>query len=288
MYQAKSDGKGRRRIFHQEMREALVQRLDLKADLQSALRLRQFRLHYQPILELDTGTVVGFESLLRWRHPVRGSVGPGEFIPLAEQSGLIVPIGRWVLREACRQMARWQRRFPHQGPLSVSVNLSARQLRDPGLGKDVIAALAQAELPAELLTLEITESLLIEDPEGAVAQLGALKRLGVRIAIDDFGTGYSSLGYLTRYPIDTLKIDKTFTDTVSEGVEGSAVARLIIDLGERLGLQIVAEGIERAEQAAVLLDLRCRLGQGHLYAPALDARRAADHLASRRSLRAVS
>ncbi|MGI8424377.1 MAG: EAL domain-containing protein [Chloroflexota bacterium] len=274
MYRAKTRGKNRHELFDSDMGLAEIERVALKADLGNALGARQLTLHYQPIVELGTEAIVGMEALLRWKHPVRGMVGPATFVPLAEETGLIVPIGRWVLREACRQMVRWERKFNAAPDFTIGVNLSARQLADPDLERDVVAALGESGLAPERLTLEITESLLVDDPDGAIVKLGALKELGVRLAIDDFGTGYSSLSYLTRFPIDILKIDKSFVDTLGDADQGSAVARLIVDLGQTLGMQVVAEGIERPEQATRLREMGGTLGQGYLFGRPLDAQSA--------------
>jgi len=270
MYRAKAQAKGGRMIFDAGMREAVLARLEVRADLEAALRRREFRVHYQPIVDLETGRTSGFEALVRWMHPARGMVAPFDFIPLAEETGLIVPIGNWVMREACHQLVRWQETFGAEQQLTVSVNISAVQIRDPGFEAEVTASLATSGLAPQLLTLEITESLLLEDPTDASDKLTALKRLGVRVAIDDFGTGYSSLGYLARLPIDVLKIDKSFVDTIGDGAHGSAVARLIVDLGTTLDLEVVAEGIEEAEQADMLRAIGCQLGQGYLFSRPMD------------------
>jgi len=270
MYRAKASGKRRRELFDPEMYAAAMDRLELKDDLQHAIKRGQLLLHYQPILDLATRSVTGVEALVRWQHHSRGLLGPNTFIPLAEETRLIEAIGRWVLRKACEQATRWPT-APRAPYLPVAVNLSAQQLRDPGLAADVSAALGNAGLPADRLTLEITESVLIDDPDAAVERLRALKALGVRLAIDDFGTGYSSLSYLTRFPIDTLKIDRSFVASLSSGPDGNTVARIIVELGEALGLEVVAEGVEQEEQVANLLDLGCRRGQGYLFARPLDA-----------------
>lgn len=270
MYRAKAHGKNRHELFDSGMDLAEIERVAIKADLRNALRARQFTVHYQPIVEIGTEAVVGMEALLRWKHPVRGMVGPATFVPLAEETGVIIPIGRWVLREACRQMVRWERKLNVGPNFSINVNLSAGQLRDPALERDVAAALRDSGLAAKRLTLEITESVLIDDPERAIVKLGSLKESGVCLAMDDFGTGYSSLSYLARFPIDILKIDKSLVDTLG-GDQGSSVARLIIDLGQTLGMQVVAEGIERPEQATQLREMGGTLGQGYLFARPLDA-----------------
>ena len=270
MYRAKRAGKGRYEVFHAEMHHAVVDRLEMKEDLRRALQKRELVLHYQPIVEIGTGRLVSLEALLRWDHPERGVVQPLSFIGLAEETGLIVPIGRWVMREATRQAAAWQRAFAAEPPIGMNVNLSARQLDHPELVRHVATALASSGLAPGSLTLEITESMLIADA-GRVSTLEALHDLGVCLAIDDFGTGYSSLSYISRFPIDMLKIDKSFIDDVATPGEGSIVPRLMIELGEKLGVLLVAEGVERTEQVTALKALDCRLAQGFFFAAPLEA-----------------
>jgi diguanylate cyclase (GGDEF)-like protein len=266
MYRAKARGGGAHALFVPEMHAAVLDRLELEADLRMAIAAQQFHLLYQPVVELASGRVVGVEALLRWNHYKRGLVMPGEFIPLAEESGLIIPLGRWVLNEACRQGALFG------GPaLSISVNLSGRQLQHAGLTDDVVDALRRSGLPPDRLVLEITESVIMQDTEATLHKLQALKTLGIRLAIDDFGTGYSSLGYLQRFPIDILKLDKTFVDGVARGGTDAALARAIIALGDTLHLSTVAEGVEHAQQRDELLALGCELAQGYLFARPLDA-----------------
>ena len=263
MYQAKSMGKGRYALFEPKMRDAAVERVELAALLRGALDRNELILHYQPIIDLRSGTVRGLEALIRWIQPERGLLMPGTFIDIAEETGLIVPIGRWVLREACRQLRTWQERFPSDPPIAISVNLSVRQFADPRLVSDVAAAVRDSGIPPSSLVLEITESLLAREADGTVAKLRAIRAMGVRLAIDDFGTGYSSLSYLQRFPLDVLKIDRAFVDAVGEA-EGSALIRSIVDIGRSLRLSTVAEGIERPEQPAQLLALDCDMGQGFL------------------------
>jgi predicted signal transduction protein with EAL and GGDEF domain len=263
MYQAKSLGKGRYAMFEPRMRDAAVERVELAALLRRALDRDELILHYQPIIDLRSGEVRGLEALVRWQQAERGLLMPGSFIDIAEETGLIVPIGRWVLREACRQVKAWQDRFPSDPPLSISVNLSARQFSDPRLVSDVAAAIRDSGIPATSLILEITESLLVREADGTISKLRAIRAMGVRLAIDDFGTGYSSLSYLQRFPLDVLKIDRAFIDAVGNA-EGSALVRSIVDIGRSLRLSTVAEGIERPEQPAQLLALQCDMGQGFL------------------------
>ncbi|HLN64914.1 MAG TPA: GGDEF domain-containing phosphodiesterase, partial [Symbiobacteriaceae bacterium] len=265
MYTAKGQGKGRFALFEPAMHAALLRRLELEAELRRALEEEQFTLVYQPAVSFQSGRVIGVEALLRWPHPIRGEIAPAEFIPLAEETGLIVRLGAWVLREACRQVEQWQQRFPGPTPLVLSVNLSARQLQHPGLVAEVADALADFPLAPGSLVLEITESVLMQSTDGVVATLEALKGLGVQIAIDDFGTGYSSLAYLRKFPVDIVKIDRSFVGAVGSGFKESALVKGIIDIAHALGLTTVAEGVERPEQVAELHALQCRLGQGYLF-----------------------
>jgi EAL domain-containing protein (putative c-di-GMP-specific phosphodiesterase class I) len=257
-----------------------VERFELLADLRQALERDQLVVHYQPIVALTSEEITGLEALVRWLHPRRGTIPPAAFIPLAEETGLIIPIGRWVLEEACQQARQWQRAAGRR--LSISVNLSPRQFQDPGLVDDVARALHQADLDPGSLVLEITETLLMHDTEATIAKLQALKALGVRLAIDDFGTGYSSLSYLRRFPVDILKVDKSFIDAVAANAEDSALTQAIIELGQTLRLQTVAEGVEASEQARQLRTLQCELGQGYYFAQPLDADQVAALLDGRR------
>jgi diguanylate cyclase (GGDEF)-like protein len=269
MYQAKAQGKGRQAVFHPSLVAAADERLAFEADLAGALGRGEFALAYQPIVALDTGAVRGVEALLRWHHPARGAVPPAKFIPVAEASGLIGPLGRWVLDEACRAAADWPA-GEGGAPVGVTVNVSGRQLDDPALPSYVTRALAAAGLPAGRLTLEITESVLMRDTDAALATLRALRASGVRLAIDDFGTGYSSLRYLQQFPVDVLKIDKSFVDGVARGGHDAALARTIVSLADMLALRAVAEGIEHPEQCEWLRGVGCALGQGYLFARPLD------------------
>jgi diguanylate cyclase (GGDEF)-like protein len=268
MYRAKAEGKGRYAIFEPRMHEIALERLELESELRHGLQREEFRLVYQPVVELDGGRVIGVEALLRWESPRRGLVSPDAFIPVAEETGLIVPLGRWVLHEACRQGAAWQ--ATAGAPFTMSVNVSPRQLQHAGLVDDVRAALAASGLPAAALSVEITEGALVHDTTAVVDRLHELKAIGVRLAIDDFGTGYSSLGYLKRLPVDVLKIDKTFVDGVGRGRQDTALARTIVGLGATLALRCVAEGIEHTQQQTQLRALGCELGQGYLFARPLE------------------
>lgn len=263
MYRAKDEGKGHFKAFDQSMHGDAAKRFELKNQLLAAITNDEFRLHYQPIVDLASGSRTGVEALIRWEHPLRGLVSPDDFIPLAEETGAIVPIGRWVLDTACAQVAEW-RRNPDSSDLRLCVNVSPSQLGDAELASDVRRALSQAELPADALVLEITESAFLLDNNAHAETLQELSSLGVAIALDDFGSGYSSLGYLSKLPIGILKIDRSFVDGIDQGPERAAVAQAIIVLGETLGLEIIAEGIETAEQLAELRKRGCVLGQGYL------------------------
>ncbi len=270
MYVATRRGKGRAETYESRMYADVRERLEMEAALRGALDRNELTLHYQPIVALDSGTVKGVEALVRWEHPTFGHLMPQHFIPLAEETGLIVQLGGWVLGEACRQVQVWRATYPNL-PLTVCVNISGRQLQGAGLPEYLGAALAQSNVDPSAVVLEITESVLMQQTESVLTRLRELKALGVRLAIDDFGTGYSSLSYLQRFPIDILKIAKPFVEEVGMGADRSALARAIIGLGDTLRLQTVAEGIERAEQRAALLQLGCMMGQGHLFARAMPA-----------------
>jgi len=284
MYMAKEAGKGRYQVFEPAMHDTALKRLELKADLQRAVDNREFILHYQPVIELESGTVEGLEALLRWMHPQRGIVPPLDFIPLAEETGLIVPIGRWVLREACLQAVDLQTRYPSNPPLSMAVNLSARQLQRPEIVGEIAETLMETGLDPQSLVLEITESVMMQDMDLSIQRLAELKELGVKLAVDDFGTGYSSLNYIRRFPVDILKVDKSFVDGVNLGGEESALTAAIIELAGILKLRPVAEGIERADQLEKLLDLKCDLGQGFYFARPLPPDGIDELLSARRTL----
>ena len=270
MYAAKAGGKDRYELFRPDMHEDMLQRLELEAELRHVADRDQLVLHYQPIIELVSGRITRVEALVRWDHPTKGLLPPPAFIPLAEEQGLIGPIGNWVLLQACLQARRWHDQFPDAPPLSVHVNLSGRQLEEQRLVGEVAQALETSRLSPRQLTLEITESVLVSDVEAMSTRLRELKGLGVLLAIDDFGTGYSSLSYLRRFPIDMLKIDKAFVDGIGKGREDTALAHAIVKLSHTLQLHTVAEGIEQAEQAAHLASLGCQDGQGFLFARPLN------------------
>jgi diguanylate cyclase (GGDEF)-like protein len=266
MYRSKAAGKARHSVFDSGMRQLAMDRLEAETDLRQALAREQFRIHYQPILDLSDGSIVEVEALLRWERPGHGLMAPLTFIPLAEETGLIVPIGRWVLQEACRQAKVWNLQFPSVPPLVMSVNLSARQFQDPGLVSDIKQAIQDNSLDSRALKLEITESVAMQDIDATVVKLDALKALGIQLAIDDFGTGYSSLGYLKRFPVDTLKIDRSFIERIGLDIQDAAIVQSVVALAKTLHLSVVGEGIESPAQAAQLRALGCDRGQGFLFA----------------------
>jgi diguanylate cyclase (GGDEF)-like protein/PAS domain S-box-containing protein len=284
MYMAKEAGKNRYQIFEPAMHDTALRRLELKADLQRAVDRDEFVLHYQPIIELASGEVTGLEALIRWNHPQRGMVQPLDFIPLAEETGLIIPIGRWVLQEATSQGEALQERFPMTPPLHIAVNLSARQLQRPEIVAEVAEALERSGLSADTLVLEITESVMMRDVELSIQRLTELKAIGVKLAVDDFGTGYSSLTYIRRFPVDILKVDRSFVDSFGTDARMVALTSTIIKLAEDLELRPVAEGIERADQLEQLLRLSCDLGQGFYFARPLPSEGIDDLLTTRRLL----
>lgn len=270
MYRAKTQGKARYKVFNQPMHAMALTRLQLENDLRRALERQEFQLHYQPIVSLRTGLLSGFEALVRWQHPIRGIISPGEFIPIAEETGLIVPLGYWVLHSACRQMRAWQRQFPAEEPLTISVNLSGKQFLQPDLVEQIGQVLLETSLDARSLKLEITESVIMENTQSATSTLQQLKALGVQLHMDDFGTGYSSLSYLRRFPIDTLKIDRSFVSHMGVSDEDLEIVQTIVTLAHNLGMTVTAEGIETAEQLALLRAIKCEFGQGYFFDRPLD------------------
>jgi EAL domain-containing protein (putative c-di-GMP-specific phosphodiesterase class I) len=273
MYKAKSAGGGGYASYDPQMLSGLVERLELEADLRVALERGELKLHYQPTIELSTSRVVGFEALVRWQHPTRGLISPLDFIPIAEGTGLIVPLGRWVVAEACRQAVAWSAQGI-TGPLKMAVNVSVRQFDRADLAAVVAEVLTETGMPAGQLCLEMTESVLMTDTEENLAQLVALKALGVTLAIDDFGTGYSSLAYLRRFPVDTLKIDRSFVERLGEQTDDAALANTIVQLGRSLGMSTVAEGIEEYGQLAALREMGCDFAQGFYFSRPVPAEEA--------------
>jgi diguanylate cyclase (GGDEF)-like protein/PAS domain S-box-containing protein len=282
MYKAKTTGKSKWVLYEPAMRATALDRLELDIDLRNAVDEGQLRLVYQPVIELESNKVVGFEALLRWDHPTRGVIEPLVFIPIAESNGTIVAIGQWVLEQACATAARWQHLYP-AAQLTMSVNVSGRQIGTPGIVTHVAEALEHSGLEPDALILEITESVLVHDPNSAALRLQQLRALGVRLAIDDFGTGYSSLAYLRQFPIDVLKIDKSFIDGITDRSQVPAIVRGLLDLAKTLRLKSVAEGIELDVQLESLRDEQCEFGQGFLFAKPLDVDDAAALLAERNS-----
>ena len=281
MYHAKERGKACYEMFDQSMHARAVNLLRLETDLRRALEREEFRVYYQPIVSLATGSLSGFEALVRWQHPERGFISPAEFISVADDTRLIIPLGLWVLREACRQMWRWQRQFPGNGSLTLSVNLSGKQLTQPDLIGQVERILEETRLNPRSLKLEITESVVMENAETAISMLKELKALGVQLSIDDFGTGYSSLSYLHRFPIDTLKIDRSFVSQMSMSDKNAELVRTIKTFAVNMGMGVVAEGVETLDQLKQLAALDCEYGQGYLFSKPVDAGAAGALIAKR-------
>ena len=270
MYKAKTTGRSKWALYEPAMRTAALDRLELEGDLHQAVAEGQLRLVYQPVVELLSSKIVGFEALLRWHHPTRGVIEPDSFIPIAESSGTIVGIGRWVLDEACRTAAQLHRTYPAR-QLTMAVNLSARQLAAPDIVGYVANALVRSGFAAASLILEMTESVLVQDTDTATRRLHALRALGVRVAIDDFGTGYSSLSYLRQFPIDILKIDRSFTNTITDRTPIPPIVHGLLDLAKTLDMATIAEGIELDVQRDSLRDQQCEFGQGFLFSPPISA-----------------
>ena len=276
LHRAKAGGRARYEVFDPAMHHRALALLEMETDLRRGLERGEFLVCYQPIVAIGSGALSGFEALLRWRHPSRGLVRPGEFVEVAEETGLIVALGEWILREACRQASEWRNRLG--AALPVSVNLSGRQLIEADLVERVAAILQETGLPGELLGLEVTESVLMANPDSAAEKLRRLKELGVRVAIDDFGTGYSSFSLLHRFPIDTLKLDRSFVARIPGA--GGPTVRAIVALAHNLGMRVVAEGVETSAQRESLAGLDCAFGQGHLFSEAVPPARAADLILS--------
>ena len=274
MYRAKDLGKNRYQIFAREMHNGATARLQLINDLRKAVEMQEFLLYYQPLVCLKTGQIRGFEALVRWQHPQRGLIPPGNFITLAEETGLIIPLGAWVFEEACRQMREWHLKFSNHQPLMISVNLSGKQFSQADLIDQIKQVLAETKLDARYLKLEITESVVMDDVEKAILMLKELQALNVQLGMDDFGTGYSSLSHLHRFPTDILKIDRSFVNRMGDSTENVEIVRTIIALAHNLGMEVIAEGIETAEQLAQLRALECEYGQGYFFSKPVDSKTA--------------
>jgi diguanylate cyclase (GGDEF)-like protein len=271
MYRAKESGKARCEVFDREMHAANMNLLQIETDLRRAINRGEFEVFYQPIVGLEDESSAEFEALIRWKHPVHGYIAPNEFISVAEESGLIIPVGQWILEESCRQIRDWQLRLPGCEHLSVSVNLSAKQLMHPALRGQLEDALKTTGLDPRYLKLEVTESTVIERSETALAVLSEIKALGLSLSMDDFGTGYSSLSYLHQFPFERLKIDRSFVDKMDHDPKSEAIVRTILLLGKNLHMEVVAEGIESQRQLDLLRSLGCGLGQGFLFSVPLNA-----------------
>lgn len=277
MSQARSQGGNRQEMFDQKMQSEVGLRIRLESDLRRAIDREEFQVYYQPIVSLETWRISGFEALIRWKHPERGLVSPAEFIPVSEETGLIVRIGEWVLREAARQMKLWRDMHPDLD-LAISVNLSGRQVAEPNLVETIQQVMADTGLPPEHLKLELTETLLMQHYDTAIETMHRLRDLGIKLSMDDFGTGYSSLSHLHRFPIDYLKVDRSFVGRVGEDPRETEIVRVIVGLGRNLGMKVIAEGIETREQAGFLRGLECEYGQGYYFARPLSAEAATELL----------
>jgi EAL domain-containing protein (putative c-di-GMP-specific phosphodiesterase class I) len=277
MYRTKSTRTGSSTVFQRVMHDSALHRLELEIDLRSALRREELMVYYQPIVRLDGMRLVGFEALLRWKHPVRGIIGPDVFIPLAEKCGMIAPVSWWVTTEACRQTAEWRKSDPLLASLSISINVSSRLFFEPDFAARTTAILEETGLPADALHLEITENALLEHESSTVGELKRLRNSGVKFHLDDFGTGYSSLSYLNHFEYDTIKIDRSFVAT-SGGARSGRIIDAIISLARTLGMEVIAEGVETSEQVRKLRDLQCNLAQGYLFSQPVPSNLAAAFL----------
>ena len=274
MYSAKEQGKARYEIFDSSMRDRALQRLALETDLRRGIEREEFEIYYQPITSLQLGTLSGFEALARWKHPTKGFISPSEFIPVAEETGLIVPLGSWLLKKACTELRNWQLKYPQHPPIKISVNLSGKQFREPQLIEEIDAILTETGLEGKFLKLEITESLLIDNLETVTETILTLRERDIQFSIDDFGTGYSSLSYLHRFPVDTIKIDRSFVTQIQADRENSAIIKAIVTLAHMLDMDVIAEGIETTAQLAQLKLLKCEYGQGFFFSKPLSKERA--------------
>jgi diguanylate cyclase (GGDEF)-like protein len=281
MYRAKAQGKACYEVFDKGMHTRAVHLMQMENDLRRALEREELCVYYQPIVSLDNGHLAGFEALVRWQHPERGFINPSDFIPVAEDTGMIIPLGIYVLRRACRQLAKWQWQSSANRSLFMSVNLSGKQLAQPDLIGHIKEIIEETHVEPRHLKLEITESAVMENAEMAVQLLNRLKALGVQLSIDDFGTGYSSLGYLHRFPLDTLKIDRSFVGRIGETAENTEIVRTVVSLADSMGMEVVAEGVETLGQLAQLRKLNCQYGQGFLFSRPVDAESASAWVSAR-------
>jgi EAL domain-containing protein (putative c-di-GMP-specific phosphodiesterase class I) len=270
MYKAKDNGRGCYALFNPELHIQSIKLLQIENDLHRALKLQEFVLHYQPIISLETEALIGFEALVRWQHPTKGFIPPCDFIPIAEETGFIIPLGLWILEEACRQLQAWHVAFPDESALTMSVNLASKQLQEPRFIEQLDRILSETGLDGSSLKLELTESMLVNNIESVLQTLSSLRSRKIELSIDDFGTGYSSLSYLPRFPISTLKIDRSFVNQMSVDAENLEIVRAITTLAHSIGIDVVAEGIETNQQLELLQTLGCELGQGYLFSKPLD------------------
>jgi len=278
MYRAKAKREGSIELFDPSMNAMAMARFQMEGELRRALEQHEFLLHYQPLVSLRTGLIEGWEALVRWQHPERGLVPPLEFIPLAEETGLIVPLGKWVLEEAVRQASLWEERYPSDPPRLISVNISGRQFQQRDLIGTVLSALEKGDLEPRCLKLEITESVMMRDPKASLEAMTVFRGHRIHLVIDDFGTGYSSLSYLKRFPVDTLKVDKSFVDGLGKDPESTEIVKAVISMAQSLGMRVTAEGIETREQMELLRSLGCDQGQGYFLSRPLPAQTAEDLL----------
>jgi diguanylate cyclase (GGDEF)-like protein len=283
MYQAKELRKARVEIYNKSMRDRALERMHMVTALKQGALQKEFRLHYQPVISLQTGRVAGFEALLRWYTPNRGILNPADFIDMIDTAGLIYSTDHWALQNACRQATEWQNKFPSNPPLFIAANLSARNIKHPNLVDNINQVLQETKLEPDRLWLEITEKVSAPDDEGAIEVLKKLRSTGVRISIDDFDTGYSALNYLARFPVDVLKIDKSFVQMIGQEDDSQKIIEMIKALANHLGLTVIAEGVETAEQIPFLQSINCEYAQGFFYAKPLDAQAATELLANRHS-----
>jgi diguanylate cyclase (GGDEF)-like protein len=271
MYKAKGTGRACYAMFTTDLHTRTCKVLQIESDLRQALDQQEFTLHYQPIVSLSTGNLIGFEALLRWQHPQNGFISPCEFIGISEETGFIIPLGEWVLREACRQLYAWHQSFPEHGDLIVSVNLSSKQLREPKLIEQIDRILSDTGLEGRFLKLELTESMLVDEVEMVIQTLTNIRARNIQLSIDDFGTGYSSLSYLPRFPINTLKIDRSFVNRMTCDAESLEIVRAIIMLAQSIGIEVIAEGIETLQQLLQLKTIGCEFGQGYWFSRPIDS-----------------